>query len=203
MVVGTREALEVRNNTGSKITLLIICAVSTACSRAAFDSQKPQNPVPTETQTPSSETSRIRASSPSWADGATATEVILEIRDKSGNAISGVVMALSVTGSGNVASPCSATDQNGMSSCRVFSTVPELKTIEAKGTIRLVTQSEFRRLPNSPSTFGVVSAGEIAELPSGHRIISSVGIVETPYELKDSNGIVRLRSSLQRAFVEE
>lgn len=88
-------------------------------------------------ETPSEETSFIEISPNNIADGITASEVIVVLKTSFGLPISGLNIALHVSGKNNALVPCSITDAQGRSSCRIYSTFAEVKKVTVKAKITL------------------------------------------------------------------
>ncbi|MEN0058045.1 MAG: Ig-like domain-containing protein [Bdellovibrio sp.] len=134
-------------------------------------------------------------STPNIADGITPTMVTLNIRDKRGNPLAGIKLTLNVSGSNNVIVPCSSSNEDGISHCKVLSTTAERKTFRTEGAVELTAQVLFQAPPPTRMLFSVVSSGSVQYTNDGHKIMVSNGVIETPTEMKDNNGAVRLRSS--------
>jgi hypothetical protein len=105
------------------------------------------NPVTfTATGTPAapsaSQSSVSAAPSPITASsGASASTITVTVRDAFGNAVSGVLVTLSATGTGNTLTPSGTTDGSGQMTGTLSSTVAETKTITAKlGSVAIASQ---------------------------------------------------------------
>jgi|GEM_PF-5108255 Bacterial Ig-like domain (group 1). len=163
----------------------------TACGKASFD------PFMSGLEdNPSLEHSRMNVTANNVADGMTPAQVTLEIRSASDIPLAGVNMTLTVTGDNNVIVPCTTTDANGLSSCKIYSTKAEQKSITAWGSINLKSDTQFTRPRFSRTMLSFVGGASMQKLASGHKIFTTTGIVETPAAQKDSNGVLRLYSSV-------
>jgi len=103
------------------------------------------------------------------ADGADSVRVTVTIRDANGNPISGALVVLEATGTGNtVHSPAALTDGSGVAVGSVRSTVAELKTIRARvGGTYLTSSLGVTFVAGSLHHFIVTHAGTaVAGAPS-------------------------------------
>ena len=163
----------------------------TACGKASFDPY-----MSGLNDNPSLANSKMVITANNVADGMTPAQVTLEIRSASDVPLEGVKMTLTVTGDNNVIVPCTVTDANGLSSCKVYSTKAEQKSITAWGAINLSEDTQFTRPRFSRSMLSFVGGASMQKLSSGHKIFTTTGVVETPAAQKDSNGVLRLYSSV-------
>lgn len=183
----------------------ILSCLELACSRAAFDAVVPEKAA--EPQIDSSavslEDSTIYVAPDQIADGATPAEVQLTLRNRRREPLAGILMAIQVSGSGNVMNSCTTSDQNGRSRCRVFSTVAELKEIRAVGSVVLTAQAIFIAPAPTSSAFGIVSSSGSDTLPNTTRLVAMTGVSESNAALRDSYGYVRVFSSILGSVVGE
>lgn len=171
--------------------------ILSACDKSSFRATR----FDISTDGPSAVMSRLTVLPENVADGLTPAEIKIEIKNKTGVAISGAKMTLSVTGSQNVLVPCSVSDVTGTSHCRVYSTKAEQKWVTVTGKITLTQVTVFLQPKPNRNAFAFVSAGDVYKLPSGHKITATAGINETPTKMKDSTGTVRLHSSVLGAVL--
>lgn len=180
-----------------KLFYTILLSVATSgCLRASF---APGIPTTTDMK-PSALTSKMTVSEPNVADGITAADITLEIRSAGNVPISGALMNIQSTGSQNVVVPCSASNANGISRCKLYSTKAEWKTVVAVGSIQLSKSTEFVAPSPSLSLFQFVSSGNAQVLPTGHKITSTSGIIEAPTVGLDIHGKRRVHTSVQGAL---
>ncbi len=142
----------------------------------------------------------MTVSHPNVADGITPADVTLEIKSEKNEPIEGLSMELQATGTQNVMVPCTKTNASGISRCKLYSTKAEWKTVMTMGVIQLSKATEFIVPSPSRSSSAFVSSGNAQNLPSGHKIITSSGIMETPAIGKDVASKVRVHSSIQGAL---
>jgi N-acetylneuraminic acid mutarotase len=78
---------------------------------------------------PSAEQSTITASASVPADGFSRANIIVMLKNSQGAPLPGMIPIIAVSGSGNIISPCSPTNNSGVSYCTLASTTGEVKTI--------------------------------------------------------------------------
>lgn len=198
--MNTNQALA--QNLIHKIAVLVVVAmasVQVACSRSSFDAgmaTEPKTAVPDSTSISGSK-STISVSTDQVADGSSPAEVTLTLRTYGNEPVVGVQMGLEVSGSNNVIIPCSTSDDQGQSRCRIYSTTAETKTVKAVGEITLQANTRFTEAMASSSAFQIVSSsGDDEVQPSGPRLVATAGIVESDAQLRDQFGNVRVYSSI-------
>lgn len=173
--------------------ILTSALILTACDKAAFDPGTPRTPAG---NVPSAIYSKLRVSSPNWANGMTAADITIELVNDDGKPVVGVAVSLSVSGEENVVTPCPVSDSRGLIRCRLYSTRAEWKNILVKGGITLTKQTEFLGVAPFKSSFAVVSAGASARLPAGHKFVTSAGNLVTNQELRDAHGDLRAHATI-------
>lgn len=174
--------------------LVLTIASSVACSRSQFDFQ-----VPGE-KGPSTKFSKITVPEQNVADGITPLLIEIQLYDEKHDPVPNVRLSLEVTGEENVIVPCTPTNAQGLARCWVFSTRAQWKSIRAVGSIILTSQSQFLEPAPYRSSFQFVASGFAETLPSGHKFVTSAGIVESDAVRKDINGKTRAHSSIGGAL---
>lgn len=182
------------------LSLLLSLIGLFGCKRSVFNAEQRFS---THVSGPSLTWSSMTISPDSIADGITATEVTLIIKNAKGDPLVGISMDLTVSGSQNTIVPCSLSDINGASKCLVYSTVSENKLIQATGSLTFQQMTFFSQPTISKSSFAIVSSGDNVLIPSGHRVISTVGILENPPVMNDSSGVMRAFSSILSTLIFE
>jgi Bacterial Ig-like domain (group 1) len=168
------------------------------CGRSSFLNGQPLAP---KNLTPSLKVSNVQISPYNVADGISAAEVTITLKNDQGDPIQGATTQLSVSGGDNVIVPCTASDANGISRCRVYSTRAEIKTFSFAGALLAAKDVEFLATRPQRAAFSFVGSASVQTLPGGQKIISSSGLVEGPITMKDSNGVVRVYTSLYGAIL--
>jgi hypothetical protein len=163
------------------------------CSQSSFDATMSRS---ADEMTPSAEMSKIIVSSPNVADGMSPADVRLELRNAKGKPIPHLKTNIQVSGSENVIVPCSESDDNGNSSCKLYSTWAEEKSISLSGMSEIKAQTMFHKVSPFKSSLAITATGSQERLTTGHRIISSGGQVASPLAQKDSSGTVRMYSTV-------
>lgn len=139
--------------------------------------------------------SSISISSPNIADGNSDTIITVNLMSNANEPIKDAAIELRVTGSMNVLSACTKTNSQGDSTCRVKSFVAETKNVFVTSPVSLRSWFVMKAPHIGNSLFGFVASGEIQRAVTGHKIISTSGIVESNVIQKDSFSMIRLRSS--------
>lgn len=175
--------------------LFILGSVSlVGCEKALFQAKL--------SKIPSAQNSLMKVSTPNVADGQTASEVTLVLKNDAGEVLPDVQMNLTVTGDENVIVPCSVSDTNGIARCRVYSTTAEVKTYVAAGAITLTKNVPFDPARPYRSLMNVVGSGDMVVTPAGQKIVTSAALVEAPVVLRDANGVMRVHTSVQGGLYE-
>lgn len=164
-----------------------------ACSQSSFDAEMANSPLE---DVPSAAMSKVIISSPNVADGMSPAEVRLLLRNARGAAIRGLKLKLRVSGSENVVVPCSESDHNGNSSCKIYSTLAEAKVVSLDGFSELKAPAVFDKVKPFRSSVGITSSGSTERLTTGHRITSASGIATSPIAQRDNASNIRLQSSI-------
>lgn len=180
-------------------TLTSMCLLISACGRSSFNPEMPG----TLSDDPSEVMSTLTVTDDNVADGMTPANVTLKVLTGKGHPVVGVRMELAVTGSENVIVPCTTTDENGTATCKIYSTKAEEKKISASGKFVLWGDTTFKAPQPMRSAFAFVSSGDVAVLPSRHKIIATSGISETNTVLKDGQGTMRIQSSVLSSIVSD
>lgn len=180
-----------------QLTLITAGLALTACGNASFD------PYVGGIEVASSAMSSIAVSQNNIADGITPANVTVQLKTASGSAVANANLNLWVSGSNNVIVPCGKTDEKGMARCRFYTTTAESKTVRASGDVTLWADTNFMAPKPSRSAVAIVSSGAVITLPSGHKIISTTGISETPARQRDSYQVVRLHSSIHGSIISD
>lgn len=175
------------------VSLSICALLLQACDKAAFDPGTPRMPAG---NVPSHVHSKLLVSSPNWANGMSAAEITLELKNDDGNPVVGVSVNLSASGSENVLTTCPPSDRRGFIRCRLYSTRAEWKKIVVSGGISFEHTTEFLPIAPFKSSFAVVSAGSYTRLPSGHRFLTSLGNAYGPHDLRDAGGKLRAQTTI-------
>ncbi len=170
------------------------------CSKASFN---PSRPGTVASGDASELMSKIEVTDNNIADGTTPAEVTLIVMSQSGAPVVGAEMSISVTGYENVIIPCTKTNELGRSRCKIYSTRSERKRITARGGITLSTDTWFHAPNPTRSSFAIVSSGSSEILPSGHLMITTGGVVESPSMQTDTNGAVRAHTSILGIFLND
>ena len=184
--------------------LLVAIAISFsvgACGRAGFN-------VPTSGKAllPSETMSKIEISKDNIADGITPAIVTITVHNSKGTPIEGVVMTLWVSGSDNVIIPCGTSDAQGVSRCKIYSTKAEHKMVRAMGTtssVVLALETDFKSPRPTMSSFAIVSAASIDNDTFTNRMITTLGMNESDAAQYDSNGVLRVHSTIQGAVLND
>lgn len=155
------------------LLILTIGSQVLGCSISAFKSEYAVSAE--ETLTPSEIMSSIEISTPNIADGITASEIKLVLRSAAGTPVVGEEMTLSMNGLQNVLVPCSKSDKNGLSTCRVYSTHAELKRVIVKGKVTLWKDVTFNSVSPYKRAVGIVSGTTSGTLVGGQKIIAASG----------------------------
>ena len=188
-----------RTQIANRFSLIAVLGLTiAACGRSSFLNGQPTAPRST---TPSQKVSNVQISQNNVADGVTAAEVTVTLKNDQGEPIVNAPMILTVSGSDNVVVPCTNTDANGISRCRVYSTRAETKTFTFTGSMSIVKDVDFFTTRPQRAAFSFVGSAAVDVLPSGHKIISSSGLVEGPVTMRDSNGVVRVYTSIHGAIL--
>ncbi len=174
-----------------KLTVLMISFGSVACSQSAFD-----NGIPKAGMVPSATKSWMKVSAPNYADGSSPAEITIGVMNADGDPVPGVAMELSASGVNNTIIPCTTSDANGLSRCRLYSTRAEFKEVTALGLIKLKKDVEFEPLRPQMNSMAVVTSGDSVFLPGGQRVVSSSGIVEHDVMMMDAGGVRRVRTGI-------
>ena len=182
------------------ISLVLVSGFQVACSRSSFDAGLESSP---RAVTPDDDTivdvtkSSMTVGGEQIADGATAAEITLILRNINNHSLVNIQMVLEVSGSQNVVIPCTASDAQGHSHCRVYSTRAEVKTVRAIATVTLQTTMTFVDPNPSSSAFQIVSsAGDSEVSMSGPRLVATSGIVESDVQMRNAYGDVAVFSSI-------
>lgn len=178
------------------------CALM-ACHNSAFDSAMSVVEPIMDPHMPSAEKTEISISDDNFADGVTPALVQVKLKSGMGAPVVGANIGIEVSGTNNVVVPCTSSDQQGLSKCWVYTTKAEIKRIRITGAINKTADLSFQPPLPLRNNFAFVSAATDQKLPSGHRIISTAGIVEAPTRLKDVNGVVRVRTSVLGSIINE
>lgn len=184
------------NHLGAATLLLSLLLIG--CGRSSFLNGQPAAPKNT---TPSLKVSDVQISQGNVADGVTPAEVTVTLKNDQGEPIVGAPMTLTVSGSDNVVVPCTNTDVHGIARCRVYSTKAETKTFTFNGSMFAVKDVDFFTQRPQRAAFSFVGSAAVDQLPSGHKIISSSGLVEGPVTMRDSNGVIRVYTSIHGAML--
>lgn len=180
------------------LALIALTQVLMACQNSSFDPNMAGQL--SESDEVSAEKSSMTVTSHNVADGITAAVVELKLRTKTDKPVVGLKLSLTASGRDNVIIPCTVSDANGMSWCRVLSTYAEVKELKTWGPISLMAQARFEEPRPLRSSFAVVSSGWQGRLPSGHRIISNVGVISDNTILRNSFGVKRAHTSINGAL---
>jgi adhesin/invasin len=120
---------------------------------------------------PEASQSSIIGVGPVVADGVTQAQVIIRLRNYSGNPSVGVVPTFDASGSGNGYGACSASDASGVSFCTMTSTVAETKTlsiqtpvVKSGGTVDFVAGAPAAATSTIIGTGPVVANGVATSL---------------------------------------
>jgi len=109
--------------------------------------------------------SRISATGPVVADGTSVSTVSILLQDLNQNPVTGVTPTLSVSGTGNSVSACSATDATGQSTCTFSSSTAESKSVGLQSPIVLsaitVVFSAPPRNPSAPRSMYVYDGDDV------------------------------------------
>ena len=117
------------------------------------------------------------------ADGGAAT-ITVTARDAGGNPVSGATVVLAATGSGNtLTQPASVTDDQGVATGTLSSTVSEAKTVSATVNAVALTQTAVVTV-----TAGAVSAGQSTLAASPATIQAGNGTSTITVTAKDAHG---------------
>lgn len=185
------------------IPLIIInSALIVSCDKAKFDSILPKAPgTKPASLLPSLRTSSMRISSPNVADGVNPATVTISLRTENDQPIVGAELQLTVSGSDNVIVPCTTSNDEGKIQCWLYSSKAEEKIVRTIGAIELSQNVTFLPTPPIRSTFAIVSSGSFVTMPTGQRVITTLG-TETNPRLSDSNGVVRVKTSILSSITE-
>lgn len=185
------------------LTLITIATIIVGCNKAVFDPLLPTSPTAKiNDATPSLKYSKLQVSSPNMADGVNPANVTIILKTENNEPIVGYKISIKVSGSQNTIVPCTETNEDGKSVCWIYSSKAEEKEVRTVGAIELVEDTTF--LPPAPirSTFAIVSSGSFITMPTGQRIISASGIMESNIRLADSNGVIRVKTSILSSITE-
>lgn len=141
---------------------------------------------------------QISVTSPGIADGITPVTITIVVRNK-GVFVVNYIPTYHVTGSGNTALPCTATNSSGVSICLLRSTVSETKTITLLNPAVNATETVvFNPFVPAESIRALSSGGGIT---TGGTILShsTIGLPLTPILLESSlsPGTTRVRTGVQ------
>jgi hypothetical protein len=184
----------------SAVSIYAFCALL-SCTNSSFDAF--MLPTPEVTDAPSTEASDIEISGDNIADGITPARVTLTLRTAKRLPIVGMTPAIAVSGTQNIVVPCTTSDANGTSHCWLYTTRAELKTISIVGVVSMSKEVSFTQPVPLKSNFAFVSSASDVTAVSGHRIISTSGIIESDFVQKDSTGKIRLRSSVLSSVIND
>lgn len=179
------------------ILTAIMAAASSACGTSSFD---PPAPPTEEVEDVSEKLSRMTATE-SIADGMTPSIVTLYIMSNKQRGLSGRQFQLKVSGSGNVIMPCTLTDDQGVAKCKIYSTKAEVKRVTAWELIVLEGNVEFTTTGGKHNSAAIVPSGKYDIVSSKPRAVSSLGLIETPAQMRDGAGKVRVHSSLHGSIL--
>lgn len=171
-----------------------------ACGKAAGVGGKITD-LPSE-YLPSLEQSTLTVSSNNIADGTTATIVTATVKTTGGIAIPGVDLTLDVSGSNNTLENCTTTNSSGVSTCKVYTTKAETKTITVSyGSLSLSKDVTFTAAgTQSGQSLFIVTSGGGQLTGSGVGAKVSLGGMPDEIILRDSSNTVRSRSSIHSAL---
>ena len=181
-----------------KLAVLAMTVSTVACSRSSFD-----NGIPKAGNVPSQLKSSMSISTPNYADGSSPAEVTINVMNADGDPVWGVKLRLESTGVDNTIVPCTTSDENGISRCRIYTTRAEWKDLRALGPIELEGGTVFQPIRPQMNSLAVVTSGESVVLPGGQRVISTSGIVEHDVQLADAGGIRRVRTGILGAIIND
>jgi hypothetical protein len=153
-------------------SLICVTAFQVACSRSI--------------SAISMEYSTITIASDQVADGATPADITLSLRNAMNDPLPGIVMALEVTGSGNVLNSCTTSDSNGRARCRFYSTTAELKRIRVVGSVTMLAETMFVEPPAASSSFGIITSYGDETIVGGQRLVAMSGVVESDIAMPGS-----------------
>lgn len=183
--------------TAWRIYILIISFTLVSCGDGSLTALK-EKVVPGNFDSGASDImSTIHVSYPSIADGVTATEVTVTLKSARNMPVVDEHVSIEVTGNDNVIIPCSKTNSTGVSKCRVYSTLAEIKKIMVIEPLPLQRDVVFEA-PALSIHFGEIvssSSLETMTLNSGHY--SNSGVYHDPAILKDIHGTEVVHSSFQ------
>lgn len=186
---------------GFQILFLLTCSVLifVSCKNASFDAALDFPETSMDEMSP--DKSEITVSNDNVADGVTPAQVTIIARSYRGSPIAGMKMSIAASGSANVIVPCTTTDTSGLSRCWLYTTRAEIKTIQILGAVTKKIDVVFQSPRPLRSNFAFVSSGGDLKLPSGHRVISTSGSIESDFIQKDTQGAVRLRSTVLSSVI--
>ncbi len=160
------------------------------CARSEFT-------VPASTQdlTLDSKATSISVSNENVADGMTETVVSLVLRNKSMKPLPGLKINLAVSGSGNLVAPCTVSNTNGESWCRLLTTVAETKMFVFSGALEAAMPIVFNPPKPMRSLMAFVSSADLVPVNARSRSVGNAGGWADPAVKKDAQGATRLHVS--------
>lgn len=182
------------------ILFLVIVVICLGCSRSSFNSQKSLDSLD---GVPNEFNSSLEVTDNNVADGITAAVVTIKVMDVKKSPVSNMEVQISVSGSENVITPCPKSDSNGLSRCQIYSTRSEKKMVKLAGKLNFAVETMFSPPRAEKSGAAIVSAGISETVSSGHRMIVTAGVPETPAQLLDNSNVQRAQTSIQAVLVSE
>lgn len=101
---------------------------------------------------PLAEQSAIDGETGTIADGEDEATITIELVDEFGNGVAGVIPEFEATGEGNDYQECSETDENGVATCLMTSTVDEEKTLKITDPVQVTGETIEFWLPCEDET---------------------------------------------------
>lgn len=140
--------------------------------------------------------SQITISSPNIADGVTPTEIKLHLMNAKGKAVVGLKPLLTASGHHNVIVPCTVSDDQGYSVCKLYSSSAEHKSVKLWAGFEKTWDLEFFE-PVISQFYGEIVASSIkTELNSGDMAMLSSGHITDLPDIQDSTHNSLLQTSL-------
>lgn len=168
-----------------------------ACEKAEFDPKVLRSSSPLEASPLLSE---LQISGATVADGVSLVYITVILKSDTGQAVPGVTVQVTVSGTGNNLTACPVTNSQGQTSCHFDSTWPETKTVTA--TVMATTNFVIKKdVVLSPVNYSLNAAdvsigGGYYTQSSGNRLIMTAGSPFSPHYILDSSLKLRLHTSI-------
>lgn len=167
-----------------KIVVLVLnIFLLIGCERSAFEAVL----LLGDMTVPSAAHSTMTVSDLNYADGVTPAKIEIRLKNKKAIPLAGVSPHVSISGTGNVLTPCTVTDAEGKSVCWLYSTNAETKNV-LMVTLDMSEDLTFQAVSGLRGRGAIVSSGQSTR-QAGRRITSISGGWHSSFQLNDSANV--------------